>query len=138
MKMQGKRLFRTIHPMTYFAVIVSMIWGVIVLLHDIFDYVNILNVGQPFWPEPVTYIWAAAIVIAGIALLRFFWLDTSDRDLNNIWIMSKIHIALWTFSLVAWIMLSGSQALIIVSLFNIAAFVYIAMASKFSRRSHRV
>lgn len=132
------KLFETIHPMTYFFTMQSVMWAFMIILHVFFDGMNILRVGDMFWPEPLTYVWATALVISGIILLVFFLRDFEDRRRERIWATARVNMSLWAWAMVFWIAVSGSQVILIISILNFLGFSYIGLACKQTRVGRRI
>lgn len=138
MKLLRSELFETVHPMTYLLVIKSMAWGALIILDAMSRRINLLTVDDMLWPIPLTYVWAALLVLLGALMIFFFLRDHCARDKNRIWNTAKINVSLWVFAGTFWFITVGSQVMIVISLFNIIGFVYIGLASKVSRPEHRV
>lgn len=133
------KMFQTIHPMTYFFVIQSIVWAILAVAHGITKNMNILGIaGQMiFWPEAVTYLWAFLIVATALLMLFFFLRDYDHRPRSRIMLMAKIIVTIWVFAAIVWINL-GFWPMVIVSLYNILGFAYIGLAAKTSKFNHRV
>lgn len=131
-------LFDTVHPMTYLVVIKSMLWGALIIVDALSTTVNLLTHDDMLWPIPLTYIWAAALILTGAFMLFFFLRDHCARDKNRIWNTARVCVSLWLFAGTFWFISLGSQIMIVISVFNILAFMYIGLASKISRSHHRV
>jgi len=138
MKIVATAWFETIHPMSYLFVLQSVMWGIMVMMHAVFDFVNILRVGDMFWPEVLTYFWALLVIAGGITLLWFFIRDRSDKKRDRIWTISRVNLAFWTFAMVTWVVLPGSQVIVLIAFVNVLGWVYLCLAPKLSRKSHRV
>jgi hypothetical protein len=130
--------FETVHPLTYLFTAQSVMWAFMVILHAMIEQVNILRVGEMFWPEPLTYIWAVTLLVTGLILLFFYLRDFRERKRDRIWLTLRINLFLWAWALVFWIMVAGSQVLILISIVNIIGFSYIGLACKQNREYHRI
>lgn len=137
-KILATPLFETVHPMTYLFTLQSALWGALIVAHILFPAIDLLDIGQLFWPAEVSYIWSASIFLAGVAMLLFYARDKGDkRKKRKIWYGSKINVALWVFAAGVWIVI-GAEGMLVVSIWNLVGFVYIALASRFTRRTHRI
>lgn len=131
-------LFDTVHPMTYLYVIKSIVWGVLIIIDAKSQTINLLTENDMLWPVPLTYVWAAALIVVGILTIIFFLRDHCNRDKNRIMVISTVNLMLWVFAGTFWFVHTGSQIMIVISAFNAMGSAYVALASKYSRPSHRV
>lgn len=138
MKLLSTRLFDTVHPMTYMLVLKSMAWGALIIIDAMSRTMNLLTANDMLWPIPLTYVWAAALVLGGVLMILFFLRDHCDREKDRIWYAALVNMSLWVFAGTFWFITVGSQVMIVISAFNILGFMYIGLASRFSRPSHRV
>lgn len=138
MRVLQTELFETVHPMTYMFVLKSIAWGLLVIVDALSETVNVLTHNDLLWPVPLTYVWAVALVLGGCLMIFFFMRDHCDRDKRRIWYTASGNVSLWVFAGTFWFVTVGSQIMIVVSVFNILAFTYIGLASRFSKPFHRV
>lgn len=124
--------------MTYLFTVQGIVWGLMILVHVIFEELNFLRVGDLFWPDIVTYIWAILIVVMGNVMLFFLLRDFHDRSKVRIWISAKANLSLWVFAMLVWIAHPGGHIMVIVSIMNVIGCAYIGLASRNRSKIHRV
>lgn len=130
------KLFETIHPMTYLWAMQVIAWGVLILIH-VSTHVDLLDVGELFWPESLTILWAVSLIVSGLSMLYLFIRDERGKKRTGLIIAAKVNLSIWAFAAVVWFSMSA-EAFIMVSLFNIASSAYLAIAASISPRRARI
>lgn len=131
------KLFETVHPLTYLLALQSIAWGIIIIIHLLFPVVDLLDVGSLFYPNFVSYVWSSAMVVVGIIATIFLLRDYYERGKKRIWYAAVANLSLWMFAATVWVNI-GAEAMLFISIYNIIGFFYLALASRFSRLSHRI
>lgn len=124
--------------MTYLFVIQSIVWGLMIMVHVVFEETNFLRVGDLFWPDMVTHVWVVLVVVLGATMFYFLLRDYADRGKRRIWLMAKMNLGLWSFATMVWLIVPGGHILLFISILNVIGFSYIGLASREGSRFHRV